>query len=77
MLAEEEQVRLANVALVRRFIDAINDSWNIEAMRELVSDDFLFTIPFAGLVESAPRRQRERAQVLEQRQRFHGSGESA
>ena len=47
MLAAHEQMRLANVALVRRFIAAINDSWNIEAMRELVSDDFIFTIPFA------------------------------
>jgi ketosteroid isomerase-like protein len=47
MLAEHEQVRLANVALVRRFIEAINDSWNVEAMREVVSEDFLFTIPFA------------------------------
>ena len=47
MLAEHEQMRLANVALVRRFIEAVNDSWNIEAMRELVSDDFLFIIPFA------------------------------
>ena len=47
MLAEHEQVRMVNVALVRRFIEAINDSWNIEIMRELVSDDFLFMIPFA------------------------------
>jgi uncharacterized protein len=47
MLADREEVRLANVALVRRFIEAINDSWNIEVMRELMSDDFLFTIPFA------------------------------
>ena len=34
MLADHEQVRVANVALVRRFIEAINDSWNIEVMRE-------------------------------------------
>lgn len=47
MLADHEQVRQANVALVRRFIDAINDSWNIDVMRDLVADDFLFTIPFA------------------------------
>jgi ketosteroid isomerase-like protein len=47
MLADHEQVRQANVALVSRFIDAINDSWNIEVMRDLVADDFLFTIPFA------------------------------
>ena len=42
MLAEHEHVRVANVALVRRFIEAINDSWNVDVMRELVSDDFLF-----------------------------------
>ena len=47
MLGHHEQVRQANVALVRRFIDAINDSWNIEVMRDLVADDFLFIIPFA------------------------------
>ena len=47
MLAAHEQVRLANVALVRRFLEAINDSWNVDAMRDLVSDDFLFMIPFA------------------------------
>jgi hypothetical protein len=28
MLAEHEDARVANVALVRRFIEAINDSWN-------------------------------------------------
>jgi ketosteroid isomerase-like protein len=47
MLGDHEQVRQANVALVRRFIDAINDSWKIEVMRDLVADDFLFIIPFA------------------------------
>jgi hypothetical protein len=47
MLAEHEDARVANVALVRRFIEAINDSWNVDVMRELVSDDFLFVIPFA------------------------------
>ena len=47
MLGDHEQVRQANVALVGRFIDAINDSWNIEVMRDLVADDFLFIIPFA------------------------------
>ena len=47
MVAEHEHVRVANVRLVRRFIEAINDSWNVNVMRELVSDDFLFIIPFA------------------------------
>ena len=47
MLAEHEEARAANVALVRRFIEAINDSWDVEVMRELVSDDFHFVIPFA------------------------------
>jgi ketosteroid isomerase-like protein len=47
MVAEHEHVRVANVTLVRRFIEAINDSWNVDVMRELVSDDFLFMIPFA------------------------------
>ena len=45
MLADHEQVRQANVALVRRFVDAINDSWNIEVIRELVADDLFFIIP--------------------------------
>ena len=42
-----ERLRAANLDLVRRFIDAINDSWNIDALRALVSDDFVFEIPFA------------------------------
>lgn len=42
-----DHLRQANCQLVRRFIDAINDSWNIDVMRELVADDFLFVIPFA------------------------------
>jgi ketosteroid isomerase-like protein len=47
MLREHEEARAANVALVRRFMEAINDSWDVDVMRELVSDDFLFVIPFA------------------------------
>ena len=42
-----DQLRVANIGLVKRFIQAINDSWNIDEMRELVSDDFVFVIPFA------------------------------
>jgi ketosteroid isomerase-like protein len=42
-----ERLRASNAELVRRFIDAINDSWNIGLMRELVSEDFVFVIPFA------------------------------
>jgi uncharacterized protein len=42
-----ESLRGANIALVRRFIEAINDSWNIEAIRDLVSEEFLFEVPFA------------------------------
>jgi uncharacterized protein len=42
-----DQLREENIEIVRRFLGAINDSWNIEAMRELVSDDVLFVIPFA------------------------------
>ena len=42
-----DQLRGANIELVKRFIEAINDSWNIDEIRELVSDDFLFVIPFA------------------------------
>jgi ketosteroid isomerase-like protein len=42
-----DRVRRSNARLVRRFIDAINDSWNIDAMRELVSEEFRFVIPFA------------------------------
>jgi hypothetical protein len=47
MFAEHGDARAANVALVRRFIEPINDSWNVDVMRELVSEDFLFLIPFA------------------------------
>jgi hypothetical protein len=44
---EVDAIRAANGEVVRRFIDAINDSWNVERMRELVTEDFVFTIPFA------------------------------
>jgi len=40
-------LRAANVDLARRFIDAINDSWNIGALRELIAEDFVFEVPFA------------------------------
>lgn len=43
----EEDLRSSNVALVRRFIAAIDENWDIATMAALVSDDFLFTIPFA------------------------------
>ncbi|MGQ0659817.1 nuclear transport factor 2 family protein [Sphingosinicella sp.] len=43
----EETLRRSNAELVRRFIEAINDDWNIAAMDALVSEDFRFTIPFA------------------------------
>jgi ketosteroid isomerase-like protein len=42
-----QEIRCTNVELVRRFIEAINDSWNVAAMERLVSEDFLFEIPFA------------------------------
>ena len=42
-----DSLRQVSLALVRRFIDAINDSWNVDVMRDLVSEDFLFVIPFA------------------------------
>ena len=62
MPAAHEQVRLANVALVTRFIEAINDSWNVDAMRELISDDFFFPIPFAPIgSRSATRARRKRS----------------
>ena len=44
---EVERLRAANEDVVRRFIEAINDSWNIQTMRALVTEDFLFAIPFA------------------------------
>ena len=50
MVAEHEHVRVANVTLVRRFIEAINDSWNVDVMRELASDDFLHDPVRAGVV---------------------------
>jgi ketosteroid isomerase-like protein len=43
----DDDVRQQNMALVRQFIDAINDSWNLAALKALISDDFLFVIPFA------------------------------
>ena len=43
----DQDPRRANAGLIRRFIGAINDDWDIAAMADLVSDDFLFTIPFA------------------------------
>ena len=43
----DNDLRRENLAVVRRFLEAINDSWNIETMRELVSDDVQFVIPFA------------------------------
>ena len=61
MLAEHEHVRVANVALVRRFIEAINDSWNVDVMRELVSDDFLFMIAFAPDWFQATKAKRTRS----------------
>lgn len=42
-----DELRQMNAETVRRFIDAINDSWNIDLLRELISEDFLFVIPFA------------------------------
>ena len=42
-----ERLRAANKDVVRRFIEAINDSWNVEAMRDMVTEDFFFAIPFA------------------------------
>jgi ketosteroid isomerase-like protein len=40
-------LRQSNVALVDRFIAAINADWDIAAIADLVSDDFQFVIPFA------------------------------
>ena len=42
-----DRLRQENCQLVRRFVDAINDSWNIDVMRNLVAEEFLFAIPFA------------------------------
>ena len=41
-----EHLRAINSDVVRRFIEAINDSWNFDVMREIVTEDFVFTIPF-------------------------------
>lgn len=43
----DQELRQQNMSLVRQFIDAINDDWNVERLQALISDDFLFTIPFA------------------------------
>ena len=61
MLADHEQVRQANVALVRRFVDAINDSWNIEVIRELVADDFFFIIPSRRIGSGSVRKAKRNA----------------
>jgi uncharacterized protein len=42
-----ECLRRSNAKLVQRFLDAINDSWDINVMRSVVAEDFLFVIPFA------------------------------
>jgi len=42
-----DHLRHTNAPLVRRFIEAINDSWNVGAMRERVTEDLVFVIPFA------------------------------
>ncbi len=57
-----DRLREENVGIVRKFLDAINDSWNIEAMHGLVSDDVLFVIPFAP--EWFPVRHEGRDAVL-------------
>ena len=36
-----DRLRAANKDVVRRFIEAINDSWNVEAMRAMVTEGFL------------------------------------
>ena len=41
-----DHLRAINSDVVRRFIEAINDSWNIDVMREIVTEDFVFTIRF-------------------------------
>ena len=46
-MADQVRLRQSNQALVRRFIEAINADWDIDAIADLISDDFLFTIPFA------------------------------
>ncbi len=67
-------VRVANAELVRQFIHAINDSWNIDAMRDLVSEDFRFVIPVRARVVSGPlRRPRGGTYLLEQREELDGS----
>lgn len=43
----DTELRRANTEIVQRFIEGINDSWNVNVIRELISDDFLFVIPFA------------------------------
>ena len=56
-----ERLRAANRDVVRRFIEAINDSWNIGAMHGIVTEDFLFTIPFAPDWFRVHRQGREQA----------------
>src|SRR5262245_50871849 len=41
------ELRQANMEIVQRFISALNDSWNMKVLREIVSEDFVFELPFA------------------------------
>jgi ketosteroid isomerase-like protein len=42
----EQQLRQANVEIVRRFIDAIN-RWDLDAQRSMLHPDMVYAMPFA------------------------------
>jgi uncharacterized protein len=46
MAVSDDQLRQANMDLVRRYIDAIN-AWDFEAKREMLHPDMVFEMPFA------------------------------
>ena len=57
----DAQIRERNLAIVRRYIDAIN-LWDFDAKRELLAEDAVFEMPYAP--ESFERRITGRDNIL-------------
>ena len=43
-----EQLRRANVALVQRWVDAVNAPWDFAAMEEIFAEDVDYGLPWCG-----------------------------
>lgn len=56
-----DDLRDANIALVRRYWDAMN-AWDFDAMAEMLSDDAVFEVPF--LLPGWKRRHAGREKVM-------------